>query len=82
MNCTLYKKAGGKALRTSIVKGELLEYPRLNAALCLTAAPLEEGSMRLIETSHVIECHYLPDNQGLLLTTETGSQYLLERSDK
>lgn len=77
--CKLYRLKNGDNLRSQIVVGFLLDYPRLNSVFRMVGNPLEiESGARLVRTSPVREIRLLPDNQGMILITDSGSEYLLE----
>ncbi len=78
MRFKITKIQGGKAMRTNSMVGEG-DPPLIGRSFVLWGKPLDpvyDG--RRFETSPVMEVSYLPDGQGLLLHTMTGSRYLLE----
>ena len=83
--CRLTRVEGGAAVRTRETEGVALNMPILGEPFFMRATPLEalvaeEGQIsgRLINTSPLTEILMLADDQGLLLTTASGSKYLLE----
>ena len=87
--CRLTRMRGGAALRSREVEGDSLNYPEIGKPFFLRGQTLdtkvaEDGTTlglptaRIINTSPLVEILLLADNQGMLLTTASGSQYLLE----
>lgn len=79
MKAKLTKMAGGKALRTAIVDGTCERLPEEGKPFVLIGAPLEEGLMRVVQTSPVVKVER-PECEGeeYVLTTHTGSKYHVE----
>ena len=88
--CTLMRTVkGGKAMRSAIIEGVLLTYPRLGECILMRAPTFDKKiedkaiftgglAARLVNTSPLTEIIMMPDNEGLLCTTLSGSCYVLK----
>lgn len=78
--CRLTKLEGGTAMRSTVIEGEAVMFPRLGASYFMRSKPLEDPNAmyRIINTSGLSDVALLPDNQGMVLETCSGSRYLLE----
>lgn len=78
MNIKFSKVEGGKAMRTNSAEGYWLRPPEVGKSFVITAESLTPGAtMRVIQTSEIVEIEEPEENQ-YLLTTKTGSKYKIE----
>ena len=73
MRVRLTRMTGGSALRTDSVEGETDDMPTVGQPFFLSAPPLVEGRIRLVNTTRVVALH--DDGE---FTTESGSRYRVE----
>ena len=77
--CRMTKRSECPNVRTPFVDGEAITYPRLGKIFIMRGESIDPmGTCRVVNTSRLVEITMLADGVGMVLTTESGSRYLLE----